>query len=869
MQSDQRIEKDTSSGYSFKIPAPWIFIAELVLAMLIIAIVIVSAIWPFLSVANDQYPNTIDAMGHLTKIKYVADCFINREWPAWFPYMDNGSMALQYGSPFSRILLAPIQILTDNIMITYKIGIFLAQFIGGLGVWYTCRRFIGPWVGILGGVLYAVQPILLMALLNMGEAAQIPMFAITPWFLCFSLLFFEQMTPGRWLLICISGALMILTHAMSAFLICIGLGVIIVVLFVRRNISIKTCFLWVMAMALAAGIEAFWGVPSLTHLEHPLMPYTLPELAAGGCAVTNLFNPAYRQGHLYYAGCVVFLFALGSIIQFKKSKWVLPLLIAMVISIYLSFGPKLPLYEYIPLSDNFIPRKFLNFTVLAAVILDVFFIKELFSRFRSSKYLGKVFYLTLITCITILLFIDINPRMTINHYPDSFTNVRQGLDQISVSSEPFEQGRFAPLFAFPSWYFYFAMTEGLNSTHGNSTSTPYTGTNIQHSIAVASSCPDYIVKNLLLWNTRYVYLFYGYNQLYNDLIQHGFQEISKSAQKITLINPTPSSYFMRQERNAIAIGKAASPLAITFPWLVQGHLDSLEDYSAQYLDKFSLVYLIEPDVKDFKKFQKMVFDLLDSGKTVIVSMGNTKVWPLAGIAPYWESIPSGARLIPTDNSPYKESMVLEPDPNGQAPAMGNLDEVWMEMQVGDKRIPAIGYKNVNGHRLYFVGICLDKQLNPHMRWARGYQGDPEHSKKIADVIEQVMDIGQPNKNFVPISFPVSDTVWGNNSFSFKYKSEEPVSLLASVTYSLHWKGKLDDSPLAVQQLENLILVDLPAGEHQVSFHYGMTWVGWLGIGVSVLSLLFVVFICCKFDYIDKFFCYLQSGMKKAAKSIGA
>jgi len=869
MQSDDVINEDeTESRTNLKADDPWVFRCELGLAVTIIAIVIVWALWPFLNIAKESYIDTTDMLGHLVRIKYMADCFMDGKWPAWFPNWYNGSIVMQYYPPFSYMLLAMVQMLTDNVMITFKITVFLAQFIGALGVWYICYRFIGSWVGIVGGVLYAVQPFLLTSLLKAGEVAQIPMFAITPWLLCYSLLMFEKRTPLRWLLVCISGALLILSQSMTAYLMCICMGCIMLVLLIRRNISIVDCLYWVIAMGLGAGLEAFWSVPGVTHLENSTLPYSLSESIAILSTHLSFFKPAFRNNSDFYAGYATILLALGAIVQIRKNKLVLPLLVAMLIGVYLSFGPVLPLYNCIPMNQDLLPRKFLGFSVLAAAILFACFLKEIVTRYQSINYIYKVVYLMLISFITVLLVVDINPRMMMTRTL-SFTEIQQELNQISDSTNSFEQGRLAALCQVPSYIWYFPVIAGFNMTYGyNSQGTPHIYTMKQNNIAIPSGCPDYVVKNLLNWNTRYVYISHEYAQLRDDLIQHGFRKIKKDAQKTILINSTPSSYFMRQERNAIAIGLAAPPLVITFPWLIQGESASLEDYSLQDLDKFRLIYLIEPDVKDFLKFQKMVIDLVDSGKTVVVSMGNSKVWPLAGVNPYWETVPSDSNLIPTDSSPFKQRISMESDPYGQAPAIGNLDGVWMEMDAGNKRVPAIGYKNINGHRLYFVGLNLEWQLNAATRWARGYQADVGHSKEVASLLEQIMDIAQPNKNIVPAVFPVSNALWGHDGFSFHYNSEQPVSILVSVTYAPRWKGKLDNSPLKVQQIENLILLDLPAGEHQVSMHYGMTWVGWLGIGLSVLSLLFVVFIYCKFDYIDKFFNYLQSRMKKTIESIG-
>ncbi|MDD3268860.1 MAG: 6-pyruvoyl-tetrahydropterin synthase-related protein [Syntrophomonadaceae bacterium] len=867
MQSDKVMDKnDTPSENVLKEPNLWLVGVEIVLAVLAITTIIIWAVWPILGASNDSYPVTTDGLGHLMRIEYMADCLRNLEWPSWFPYIHNGSMVMQYNFPLSLFLMTLIQIATDNVMITFKIGVFISLFVGGLGVWYICYRFVGPWVGILGGMLYTVQPFLLWSLLNAGEMSQIIIFAIAPWLLCFSLLFFEQMSSKRWFMICISSTLIILAHPMSALLTAIGIGIVMLVLVLRKHTSMKAAIFWIVAMGLGAALEAFWAVPGLTHLENPTLPATMPEYTVLYAATTNMFNSAYRNSYGFYVGYAMLLSALGSITQVKKSIWIPPLLIAFLLSVYLSFGSVMPLYAYIPLSDNFIPRKFLSFSALAAIILNVYFFNWLLAKVKSGNYLIKGCCLGLIVCILIWIAGDLNPRKT-DISTDYFSAIRQELDEISLSTNPFEQGRFTSLSQVPSYIYYFPMIAGFNMTQGDSViATPHISAIKQTNIAIPSECPDYVVKNLLDWNTRSVYISNEYEQLSDDLARHGFQVIKKDAQRSILLNPTPSSYFMRQERNAIAIGLASPPLVITFPWLVQGESASLEDYSLQYLDRFRLIYLIEPDVKDFRKFQKMVVDLLDSGKTVVVSMGHSKVWPLAGIVPYWETITDGAKLAPTNNSPFNKAVALEPDPTGQAPAMGNLDGIWMEMQLEDKRVPAIGYKNIHGKKLYFVGLDLDKQLNAATRWARGYQADIAHSKEIAAILEQIMDIAKPNKNIVPVAFPVSDAEWGHDSFSFEYKSDQPVSIFASVTYAPRWKGTLDSSPLKVQQLENLILLDLPAGEHQVSMHYGMTWVGWLGIGLSLLSLLLIILYYIYFDSLNKFFDLLK---KKSRQSIMA
>jgi len=829
---------------------------ELGIAVFFFASAVIWGTWPILGTANQSYPYTTDGLGHLTRIVYLADNIIKGKWVSWFPFWYNGSTVTQYYPPLSFIWFALVQVLTHNIMLTFKIMIFFSQLIGALGVWFFCYRFIGPRIGVVGGILYAVQPFLLRSELNGGEIAQFPIFALTPWFLYFTFMLFKEKNPLRWLLVCVCGSLLIASQSMHAFLISILIGIIMLVMLLRRQNIFRECISWVLALGLGAGLLSFWVVPGVTHLENASIPYLLPEASSIYAAVASFFSLTARNGSGYYIGISMLILAFSSIIFWRKSKLVLPLLVAMLVGICLSFGEAFPLYKYIPMHQSLIPRRFLSFCVLAAAILDVYVLNELLSRAKSS-FIRRTIYIMSSGIIILILVIDINPRAMVS-YTDQFAEYRQELELVSVSKNAFEQGRFSWLYPYSSQVAYFPMNKGLNMTDGWSIEgTPHNRAIWQHNIAIAANCNDYIVRNLLFWNTRSAIIDNRWEKLIEGLQERGFRVVKEDNKKTILFNPTPSSYFLRQERDALVIGKTAINLEMNFPWMVRGYSPCLQDYSPGYLARFKLIYLAEPEVQDFDKFQNVVANLAGAGKMVIIEMGRAEVWPVCNTYPYWEKILSGSRLIPTDDSPIKKEIALDADPNGQAAAIGNLDEVWMEVQAGEKRIPALGYKNINGKPVYFVGMALGQQLTSG------------HGNEIKDLLEQLMDRAEPFKNIVPTAFPIEESNWGHDGFTFRYSAEKDTPVQVSVTYTPRWQATIGGRPLAVHNLENLILIDLPAGKHTVSFHYGMTWVGWLGIGLSVLSLLLVLFIYCKFNYIDKFFNNLQSRIKKTIESIGA
>jgi len=836
---------------------PWYL--ELSIAVCLFASLIIWAGWPVFSASNHSLPFTTDGLGHLTRVQYISECFHQGIWPSWFPYWYNGSTVMQYYPPLSFLLLAMIQFSSHNIMITYKCGVFLSLFLGGIGIWYFCYRLIGPWWGILGGILYALQPYFLRSLLCGGEIAQIPIFALTPWLLYCSFSFLEKRTPLKWLAILIIGGLLILSQPMHAFLICICIGITMLVMVLMRKISLMDCFYLILAIGMGAAIGAFWSVPGVTQLENPGVPYLLPEASSMYAATEYFFNPISRNSGGFYVSLAMIAFACCSILVIKKNKYIAPLLITMIISIVMSLGDKIPLYNYIPMHQSFVPRRFLSISVMAAGILCVLLVKELGIRCKKSRMLFKIPCLLLIAVIIGVIAVDIDPRLMMTK-TDYYSDLRNGLNTVSVSKNPFDQGRFIWMCQVPSHMAYLPMIFGLNMSDGWSIEgTPHNREIWQHNIAIPAKCYDYVVKNILIWNARSVFIDSKYKGVIQGLQKNGFHIVDNNdPTSILLFNPLPSSYFMLQQRDALVIGKAARTLEMNFPWMVKGYSDCLEDYPAEYFKHFKLIYIIEPEVKDFERFEARLAELAAQDKVVIISQGRGEAWPILDIIPYWEVIETPADLTPSADSPLKGKARIEADPTGRAPAIGNADILWAITQESDKKIPAIGYKTVNGHRVYFVGLALGQQMNGR------------HGREIKNILEQLLDMSHPNKSIVPVAFPVDNTKWRYDGFSFNYNAgeKEALPMQISVTYSPRWKATVDGRPWRGYNMENLIYMDLPPGQHEVSFQYGMTWVGWLGIALSVFSLIILVLIYKFFDIFEVIWQELKTKSVKLITELG-
>ncbi|MEN6326638.1 MAG: 6-pyruvoyl-tetrahydropterin synthase-related protein [Syntrophomonas sp.] len=856
-KAESQVKTDLQSNLCLITPAA--FWKEFLLAAVFFAVVIIWAVWPLISAPDNTYPVTTDGMGHLTRVAYIADCLKNWKWPSWFPFWYNGSTVTQYYPPLSFALSALIQIFSENVKITFEVLIVFSQWLGAMGVWFFCYRFIGPWFGIFGGMFYGLQPFLLRTLVLQGAIAQGPIFALTPWFMLFSLLFFARKTPLMWLLVCILSLLLMFSQPMHFYLVGISMGIVALMLLIQRKILFSDLILWSAGILLGIGLGGFWAVPGITNLENPLIPYLLPETSANWAASLNWFNPIERTGGGWYPSLAMFAIALTSICFLRNSKFkaiMVSLLIGMLCATCLSLGYNFPLFKYLPMHNSLVTMRFLSFSVLIASILIVYVMKELILRFQGTyRFVGIV----LIATILIFVSVDINPRL-MPIKMNTYKTLQSYLERVSNGREPFEQGRLAWLS--PSRFLgcqiaYFPMTKGLNMEDGWSIEgSPHNRAIWQHNIAIPADCNDYVVKNMYVWNVRTAFIDNNYKGLQELLAKRGFNVMDR-VETITLFsNPTPSSYFMLQERDTLVIGKAAISMEMNFPWMIKGYSNRLEDYPPEYLKRFKLIYLIEPEVKDFTRFQDTVESLAEDGKIIIVSMGRAETWPLLDIVPYWEKIEADSDLKPTGKGPIQGEARLEADPTGQVPAMGNVDILWAVMQGSDKKVPAIGYKDVNGHKVYFVGLALGQQLNK------------TYGEQIRAILEQLMDLAHPNKNIIPAAFPVKNSDWKHDGFSFNYDSPQISPIQISVTYTPRWKALVDGKPWPVYNMENLIYMELPAGAHQVVFHYGMTWVGWLGIALSIFSLILVAGFYFCFNYFDRIFDAIKENARKSIATLG-
>ena len=856
----------------------WVlFQRELFFAIIITAVACCIGFTNVLFMPNDQFPQTADALGHMAKVKYIADCLSHGEIPSWFPYWYSGATVAQYYPLLSYLIMAPIQILTGNTMVTYKIFCFLMLFAGGMGIWAFCRFYIGRWYGLYGSVLYCLQPFLLLAFFAAGVLAQGPIFAFTPWLIIAVTSCVKKPSAKNFFACAILTAILVLSHAMHAFMVCLCIMFVLLPFIPFKKVSFRTYIFIGLAIIWGTVLTAFWFVIGATHLENPTIPTLLGEAVFFYTATLEWFNKSSYQGFFYYAIPFTLLDILALIlyiiqwtqkkIQVRSAFSILFCIILTFFTMLFSFGLYLPLFHYLPFSSNMVPGRILSFTSASGAIIGAYAFYAICSFAKGKKLAAKL--VTIFICVAIMFGVltQINPLTyeygTLN--PNADGSFNDMISSVDTSGSNFEKGRYEWLSPVDSSETYFPLLYNLNTCDGwNIEGTPNNQIIWNFITALATDNYDYVSRNLAFWNTRYLLVNKEYPKLVPSLNKkYNFQLKTERGNNYFYYCNTPSSYFLTDSRNALLLGPGSLAVAIEFPFLVKGYSNDITEYSMEELEKYDVIYLCEPKVPTENKkraTEDVISALVKEGKKIIIepaANADSMLFDVLATDIPLEDNPvmcqqtacafkSDIKQLPIDKS-YNYGRILY-----------GLDESYYTLFQNDKSMhdDVIGIKNIDGGSVLFIGMHLSQQLKAVYARNWGFPEDEkfplgaDETKVLFNDIFKYMNV---NFNFWPGNYPVETSEWNYKGGTFTYNSKADQDIIVSVTYAPRWKAYLDGKEIPVGQRDNLIFLSLPAGEHQVTLEYGITKYGKIGYIISIFAAICLFFFIFFYDKIIRLY----------------
>lgn len=797
-----------------------------ILVFLVICACVAACTWKVLSAPGDLYPGGIDAMGHMSKVEQVALKWKQGDFSDWYPLWYNGATASEYYPPFAIWVPALLQLASNDMRVAFKIFTFACLTLGGLTTALLYKKMSRSLLGAtIAGVYYATGIYTLYTTYGDATLGRILALPIFPMLFGALIDLSDQPSFRNWLKSAAYVGILILTHAMHAYLLFIAAGLFILV----RNLMMRTfvsLIHLVSAAVIGVALTGFWSVPAYLRLELPDVPYVTPGWNTAWVTPLNRVFSDKTVGSY----CLFGLAIIGILFTWRRSRALCSgLTVSAVLTYSFWIGPVNPIYRLIPLGNQIFPGRFANATYLPCAILAGFAAEGLCdlldSGYRKHSMLLRVCAMLFLACLSVGEALWKKPVQPFTSYSDMFEAFRK----LPPVSEPFAVGRIiTELATANSTQAYLTSAFGYNSSSGwNLEGTPHGPTLAGLNQCYGQGFDEYVLSTWDRWNVRYALLDSRSPRLLSMLSDRGWQETAFSPDMSLFVSSRVSSYVQEYRSKTLVIGRSSFFARRLIPEVTEGEYENPLEYSDEYLQMFNAFWLYDlPDV-DTGALEQWIIKWTNLGKKVVVDLSASQSVPsLLGVQSLQAEIQG--HVIIDSNRPEVDGFELDVD-KGAGATYSNLDEVWMSSSIGGQEVAICGIRELQRGSVVFVGLHIPRLV-------------ASSSKDVAASFLMSL-IGQDNVSGSGLQGgrdigalkPV-----GASGLSFNYTLATDMPLLVSITYTPRWHITIDGNPFKVFRNEGLILIDAPAGTHRVEMAYGRTPVVYYGWAVSAFGLAYVV-----------------------------
>jgi hypothetical protein len=787
-----------------------------------------------LSAPDNLYPGGIDTMGHLTKVYCLAERWRHGVFSDWFPEWYMGATLVQYYPPLSIWVSALIQLLTSNIMVTFKIVTWSCLFLGGVAAVFLAKRLgANTPAATAAGIFYCSGNYTLFTVFvdgTLGRAFSLPLYPLLLW--CFI-----DLTDKRrrltWIAssVCVLG--LVLCHAMHAYLLFLTAAVFMLV----WCLKCRSWFAKVGQLAevgiVGVSLSAFWAIPGATQLETPGIPWSLPEMAGiRTVSLSTFLDPRSPYGSTAVA-VLAFLGILSLAKRPDRRHLGLSLAASSVITISLMYGPKNPLYNLLPMGKSLAPLRFMNAAVLPLALSAGVFVGECHSWICSQHWMGSGIAAALLSLAFTAISLFSNARVMLPA-PTGYPDLVSLIDRIPVrGSDLFGSGRVAEELPRQGGEAAFLpIAQGFQITAGwNIEGTVHLYTLHNHNIAYADGNVDYVLRNWYLWNVRAALVDTRYTGMIETMAKQGWRSTAVVSRVALMSLDKDSSYITYLGSNTIVVGRSSFYFCSLFPFVTEGRQADPLKYDERYLQNFKCIILYDLPSTNKELLEKRIIGWVRAGKTVIVDLSvSDAIGDLLGVSHRDVVLSPAATLTPTyEGSTLFRDSIQVPLKDGRGAVYDGLDTVLLKTMFEGESLSICGTREMDGGSVFFVGGHLARLV------------DKTGRERAKQVLGPLLQMGGANAWVLPERLNTLSEAWSPKGVSFEYEVPDTTPIVFSVTYTPRWHAFVDGVRQPTYPHENMVLLTLPAGHHSVQLIYGGTWVTLLGWVATTVALMYVAF----------------------------
>ncbi|MBN1438604.1 MAG: hypothetical protein JW929_04265 [Anaerolineales bacterium] len=772
-----------------------------------------------------------DTWGHLYRAEYLAG-EMRTQGPAayfraaWMPNWYMGDPFLTYYPPLTTLVLAPLVFLFGDSATALRI-LISAFFLGfsALTFVYLSRAF-NRWAALLGTVLAACAPYQLRTIYYEGNLPRmlsllaLPAIAI----LTDRLLVERVRRVPVMILLGICWAWSILAHPQQALIFALGLGMYLLLrLILDPEVPVYHLAHWTAAVLLGALWSAPWLLPAYSHAELANIPYLplekIPLFSAHLAGFLPFLDAAKGYILFGFGALLIGLLAMSVRPDPRRSAWYL----AGWIAIAFSFGPKGVFFSLLPLQNQLLPERFVNFAAFAIPLAAA----GLLPLGRSLRWIRG-------PLLVILVAAELLPAARL------LPGVPYPQEQAVLEAAADPGGGRTALLTYPepnSLEVYFS---GRTSDLINGwalENTPH-HVELRRVLSAPEWGPEYLTALFSKWDVRTAVISGGgeADPARASVAAMGFVRITTLGRYDVWRSPAPSARVrVIPEQSMLVVGEGASPFLAAFPFAEEASPAEFAAGQSLRLGEYPVIalYRFAASATEVKTFEDDIRNYLDAGGTVLVDLSGMedlfgRTLDIFGVHAFRLSFTGRIPLRWADESsglPASLSLTGLDEGGWSGAVYEELDSVLAWTDWEGASFPVLGCKNVGSGKVWFVGVNLlyYSQLSG-MDSLRAYiRSTVLHGSAVSTDLEwQAVQVAGYSESSAGISFA--------------YDAADTASALVSYTYSPRWRATIDGIEVPLGVRDHLIRLTLPAGTHFVEIRYDPFGTVWPGLGWAACAL---------------------------------
>lgn len=780
-----------------------------------------------------HYPWGSDSWGHLFKAEYLYNELVKGNYyPQFTEYWYNGSQPFRYWAPLPYYALALLRAATGDIFIAGNFFVVLCALFGGLS-WLLLAGRMGLWPAAMAGVIWVVWQDNVRVAFSEGNLPRALATALLPliFILFLNVLEKRKAVAG----VVFTGALIhlvVICHAMIAAVYSLCLMQFAFFLWVFRGCGLKDTVRGGLVLAGGIATASWWLLPSMTGGITRIDPEAVKTYIQFVPASVS-FDPLNRfaSPETFYWGISIII-ALGAALFSFRSKppWAKSLVFCGITLVLITFPIMRLFYITLPLSHLIWPLRFTSFAALAILASSLAYNlpQKRIGLMKSSFATGLV-----ITGVFTALFIDsLFSANLLAHTGSKSFSLMQSAEVLRktpgwrVATIDLSRLGSAPSFVFSDM-------AGLEQVFGWAWQGAVTSTNImlintglemQYYPFLFRSClflgaTELVVKDDVIKNPE---------EFRSAAARVGYRREAEIG-GISVWHSLNHPYLVEKKYKGLVLGKYAGVVALQFPELEMATSKYIDDYSLDHYKKYPVVIFTGAEYWSKSRAEEIVSSYAASGGRVYVEMAGMPPSVLSK-QPEFLGVNGEAVMLRGGLSIYGRGRNITLQPFSReiqawkAYVPLKLDEVDLEFSYYGNQAPVFGYKKVSGGKVGFLG--------GNISYHSFLTGDPAAINLMSEILGLKTDY-TPGK-----VIPLTHYRANEQGYVMGYNSDRPVEAVVPVAFMEGIKVELDGNPLPADKFENLVLLNLPAGKHEITIHLERTPVyHWGGIASAFSAAL--------------------------------